>query len=92
VSHRELHRLLRLFWTTLAVGVMGLAGLAVAIAVASLRYTRCGPSSLDAADAACRVGAQLLTGAYLLLSLALVLGATSLTLLWRLRRQRGRRR
>ena len=90
MSHRALHRLLRLFRAMLAVGVAGLVALAVAIAVASMRYGRCGPSSLDAVDAACRLGAQVLAGAYVLLSLAMVLGASCLTLLWRLRRQRRR--
>jgi H+/Cl- antiporter ClcA len=91
VSHRALHRLLRLFWTTLAVGVAGLAALVVAIGMASVRYAHCGPSTLDAAQAACRTATQVLAAAYLLLSVALVLGAACLTLLWRLRRERHRR-
>jgi hypothetical protein len=90
VSYRAVHRLLNLFWTTLAIGMAGLA--ALAIAMASTRYARCGPSSLDAAEAACRIGAQVLVAAYVLLSVALVLGAACLTLLWRLRRERRRRR
>ena len=77
-------------WSTLAVGVAGLVTLGVAIAIASLRYAHCGPSRIDATDAACRLGAQVLLGAYVLLSVSLVLGAASLTLLWRLRRSRRR--
>jgi hypothetical protein len=92
VSYRAVHRLLHLFWTTLAIGMAGLAALAIAIAMASTRYARCGPSSLDAAEAACRIGAQVLVAAYVMLSVALVLGAACLTLLWRLRRERRRRR
>jgi hypothetical protein len=82
--------LLRLFRATLAIGGMGLALLALAIAIASARYAHCGPSALDAADASCRLGLQVLTGAYVLLSLSLVLGAGCLTLLWRMRRDRRR--
>lgn len=69
-------------------GLSGLALLAAAIAVAWMRYDGCGPSALDAAEAACRTGTQLLMVAYAVLSVALVAGATSLTLLWRLRRRR----
>ncbi len=75
---------------TLAAGLGGLATLAIAIVLASLRFERCGPSRLDATQAACRLGAQVLAGAYVLLAIALVLGAATLTLLWRLRRERGR--
>jgi hypothetical protein len=91
VSVHPLHSVLRLFRAALAVGVAGLAMLGVAIAVASLRYARCGPSSLEAVDAGCRLGALTLAGAYVLLSIALVLGAACLTLLWRVRRQLRRR-
>ena len=90
MSGRSLRTLLRLTGSTLAVGVIGLATLVIAIAIASLRFHRCGPSSLDAVDATCRLGAQVLAGAYALLSVSLVLGAASLTLLWRLRRSRRR--
>ena len=90
MSASALRRLLCMTWTTLAVGGVGLAVLATAIVVASVRFRRCGPSSLDAADAACRLGAQLLAGAYGLLSVSLVLGAASLSLLWHLRRRRRR--
>ncbi|TZF90327.1 hypothetical protein [Cognatilysobacter lacus] len=76
-----------MFWSTIAVGVAGLLTLGIAVAVAASRYRRCGASSLDAVDSACRLGAQFLSGAYVLLSLALVLGAASLTLLWRARRK-----
>jgi hypothetical protein len=90
MSGRSIHTLLRITGSTLAIGVAGLVVLAVAVLVASLRFARCGPSYLEAAESACRLGAQLLTGAYVLLSVSLVLGAASLTLLWRMRRrQRG---
>lgn len=91
MTPRPLHLLLRLFWSTMAAGAAGFATLVAAIAVASLRFARCGASSLHATATACRLGAQLLAGAYVVLSVALVLGAASLTLLWRLRRLRGRR-
>lgn len=91
MSHRTLRTLLRLFRAALAAGAAGFGALVAAIVVASLRYRRCGPSSLDALDGACRLGAQLVSGAYVLLSIALVLGAACLTLLWRIRRERRRR-
>jgi hypothetical protein len=84
-----LRGLLHAFRAMLGFGVAGLATLAAAIAVAWSRYRACGPSSADAVDAACRLGAHLLVGAYALLSVSLVLGALSLTLLWRARRRRG---
>lgn len=86
----QLKHVLAVFRAALAVGALGLAMLAVAIAVAWLRYGSCGPSDLGAAEAACRIGMQLLLAAYVLLGFALLLGATSLTLLWRLRREARR--
>ncbi|HZX81399.1 MAG TPA: hypothetical protein VFE72_10655 [Lysobacter sp.] len=69
-------------------GLAGLVLLAAAITLASARYDGCGPSALDAVEPACRRGLQLLMAAYGVLSVALVFGATSLTLLWRDRRRR----
>jgi hypothetical protein len=89
MNQRSVRLLLRAFRAMLAFGVAGLATLAAAIAVAWSRYSHCGPSSADASDAARRLGAHLLAGAYALLSVSLVLGALSLTLLWRARRRRG---
>ena len=74
-------------------GIAALAGgalLVAAVAIASARFAACGPSRLDALDAQCRLGLQLLMGAYGVLGIALVLGAASLTLLWRARRRRRR--
>lgn len=88
----RLRSIVATFWVAAAFGAVGLLVLTAAIATASLGYGRCGPSTLDAIDAGCRVGARLLLVAYGLLSIALVLGAASLTLLWRERRQRRRRR
>ena len=80
--------MLRVFRSAVAAGIVGLALLAAAVATASLRYDRCGASTLAAAEPACRTGARLLFGAYGLLSIALVLGAVALTLLWQARRAR----
>lgn len=78
---------LAVFRAAVAGAVVGAALLLAAIATASMRFPRCGPSRLDAADADCRVGLQLLMGAYGVLGIALVLGAISLSLLWRTRRR-----
>ena len=86
----RLRRVVVTFWIAAGFGAVGLLVLVAAISTASLQYGHCGPSALDAAIAGCRVGARLLLVAYALLSIALVLGATSLTLLWRERRQRRR--
>lgn len=80
----------RVFQAALATGAVGLALLAAAVGVAGTRFDACGASRLDAVEAACRFGAQLLLGAYAMLGVALVLGAASLSLLWRVRR--GHRR
>ena len=85
-----LRRVLGLFRLAALAGLVGLLLLGIAIATASLRFGACGPSAMDAVDSACRTGARLLMAAYAVLSLALVLGATSLTLLWRRRRDRRR--
>lgn len=86
MPHR-LRPVLAVFRAALASGALGLLMLAAAIATAWLRYEACGPSRLAAAEAACRTGVQLLFAAYVVLGIALVLGAISLTLLWRVRRQ-----
>lgn len=78
---------LRWFRAAVGAGALGLAMLLGAVAVASSRFPACGPSRLDAARAHCRAGMHLLLGAYGLLGLALVLGAVSLSLLWRVRRR-----
>ncbi|HEY4582620.1 MAG TPA: hypothetical protein VIG88_07135 [Lysobacter sp.] len=75
------------FRAAVVAGALGLLLLAAAVGVAAARFDACGPSALDAADAACRHGLQLLVAAYVVLSAALVLGAASLTLLWRERRR-----
>lgn len=80
----------QVFRIALATGAAGLALLAAAVVVAGMRFDACGASRPDAADAACRLGAQLLLGAYAILAVALVLGAASLTLLWRVRRRHRR--
>lgn len=49
-----------------------------AVATASLRFGRCGPSSLDAAEAYCQAGARLLYVAYGLDALAIVAGVLAL--------------
>ena len=90
-----LSRTLAVFRAAVAAAVVGGVLLSAAIATASMRFARCGPSRLDAADVDCRVGLQLLMAAYGVLGIALVLGAISLSLLWRTRRRlraaRGRR-
>lgn len=86
----KLHRIVIVFWSAVAFGVVGLLLLGAAIATASIGYSRCGPSAVDALDLGCRVGVRLLMAAFGLLSVALVLGATSLTLLWRERAHRRR--
>ncbi|TCZ83925.1 hypothetical protein [Lysobacter sp. N42] len=80
---------LRWFRAAVVSGLLGLAMLLGAVAVASARFATCGPSRIAAARAHCRLGMQLLAGAHGLLALALVLGAISLSLLWRARRLRG---
>ena len=88
-----LHRLrpvLLTFRLAVVAGGLGLLLLAAAVIVAAARFDGCGPSALDAIEPACRHGLQLLVAAYAVLSAALVLGATSLTLLWRDRRRRRR--
>lgn len=87
---RPLHPLgptLRWFRAAVVSGLLGLAMLLGAVAVASARFATCGPSRIDAARAHGRLGMQLLAGAHGLLALALVLGAVSLSLLWRARRR-----
>jgi hypothetical protein len=81
---------LRIFQAALATGAAGLALLGAAVVVAGTRFDACGASRLDATEAACRFGAQLLLGAYAMLAVALVLGAVSLSLLWRVRRRHRR--
>lgn len=83
---------LRAFRAALAAAVFGAVLLLGAIGIASLRYQACGPSRLDAVEVQCRLGLQLLMGAYGVLAIALVLGAVSLTLLWRTRRRLRDRR
>jgi hypothetical protein len=78
---------LRWFRATVVAGGLGLALLLAAVLVASSRFPACGPSRLDALDAHCRLGAHLLSAAYGLMGLALVCGAVSLSLLWRVRRR-----
>ena len=88
-----LHRLrpvLLTFRLAVVAGGLGLLLLAAAVTVAAARFGSCGPSALDAVEPACRHGLQLLVAAYVVLSAALVLGATSLTLLWSDRRRRRR--
>ena len=88
-----LHRLrpvLATFRLAVVAGGLGLLLLAAAVIVAAARFGACGPSALDAVEPGCRHGLQLLIAAYVVLSVALVLGATSLTLLWRDRRRRRR--
>lgn len=84
----RLHRVVQALRAAAVAGIAGFALLATAVAVASLRYGVCGPSTLHAADAGCATGARLLVAACIVLSIALVLGAASLTLLWRERRGR----
>lgn len=88
----RLRRVVVTFWVAVAFGAVGLLVLVAAIATASLQFGHCGPSALDAVATGCRVGARLLLVAYAMLSIALVLGAASLTLLWRERRERRRRK
>lgn len=87
----RLRRVVSVFRAALACGLLGLVLLAMAIATAWLRLAECGPSRLDALEAACRLGAQMLVGAYAVLGVALVLGALSLSLLWRFRRDKRSR-
>lgn len=88
----RLRGVVRTFRLALFAGVAGFALLAAAIVAAGARYDECGPSTLQALVAACRLGARLLLAAYAVLSVALVLGAGSLSLLWRDRRRRRARR
>ena len=88
----RLRRVVLVFWVAAAFGTIGLLVLAAAVATASLGFAKCGPSTLDALDAGCRGGARLLLVAYGVLSVALVLGAVSLTLLWKERHDRRRGR
>lgn len=87
-----LGRTLAVFRAAVVAALVGGALLLAAIAIASMRFAACGPSRLDAAAQQCRIGLQLLLAAYGVLGLALVLGAISLTLLWRARRQWRRTR
>lgn len=80
-----------LFRLAVATALLGGVLLAAAIAIASARFAACGPSRLDAIEAQCRLGLQVLVVAYGVLGVALLLGAASLSLLWRVRRRRGRR-
>ena len=91
MTGQALRRVLRTFRFAALFGAVGLVVLGIAIVTAALRYDDCGPSAMDAATTACRAGAYLLMAAYGLLSVALVLGAISLSLLWRLRRERRQR-
>lgn len=84
----KLHRIVVTFWIAVGFGALGLLVLIGAIAIASIGYGQCGPSALDAMQPGCRAGARLLMIAFAMLSVALVFGATSLTLLWRERRHR----
>ncbi|WP_133500306.1 hypothetical protein [Cognatilysobacter terrigena] len=86
----KLHRIVILFWSAVAFGGVGLLVLTASIATASIGFSHCGPSALDAMDAGCRAGVRLLMVAFAMLSIALVLGAVSLTLLWRERAHRRR--
>lgn len=87
-----LGRTLTVFRAAVATALVGGALLLAAIATASMRFAECGPRRLDAATSQCRLGLQLLLGAYAVLGLALVLGAISLSLLWRARRRWRRTR
>lgn len=78
---------LRWFRVAVGTGLIGLVLLLGAMGVAFTRYASCGPSRFDAPELACRVGVHLLMAAYAVLGVALVLGAISLTLLWRVRRR-----
>lgn len=86
----RLRRIVLLFWVAGAFGAVGLLMLAAAVVIAWYRFADCGPSALHAANATCTVGARLLLVAYGVLSVALVLGAASLTLLWKERREHRR--
>lgn len=77
---------------TVAVAAVGAALLLAAVAIASARFATCGASRLDAADGYCRLGLQVLMAAHAVLGTALVLGALSLTMLWRARRRLRRMR
>ncbi len=87
-----LSRTLGVFRMAVAAAIVGAALLLAAVATASMRFGACGPSRLGAADPYCRLGLQLLMAAYGVLAVALVLGAVSLTLLWRTRRRLRRMR
>ncbi len=87
-----LGRMLAVFRAAVATALAGGVLLLVAIATATTRFAACGPSRLDAVAPQCRLGLQLLLGAYGVLGLALVLGAISLSLLWRARRRCRRTR
>ncbi|AXK71379.1 hypothetical protein DWG18_03110 [Lysobacter sp. TY2-98] len=86
----KLHRIVVVFWSAIAFGAVGLIVLGVSIATASIGFDRCGPSALDALDIACRAGVRMLMVAFAMLSIALVLGAIALTMLWRERAHRRR--
>lgn len=86
----RLRGVLRAFRLAIIAALAGFSLLAAAILVAGARYGDCGPSTLQASLETCRLGARLLLGAYAVLSVALVLGATSLSLLWRDRRRHRR--
>ena len=84
---QPLRATLRWFRGAVVAGSLGGALLVGAVALAGARYAECGPSRFDAAMAQCRVGMYVLATAYALLVVALVLGAVSLSLLWRVRRR-----
>lgn len=82
-----LHATLRWFRAAVAAGAVGVALLLGAVVTATARFAECGPSRFDAAQSQCRSGVHLLMAAYGALAVALVLGAVSLSLLWRVRRR-----
>ncbi|MGY3265370.1 MULTISPECIES: hypothetical protein [unclassified Lysobacter] len=84
----KLHRIVVTFWIAAAFGGVGLLVLIAAITAASIGFGQCGPSAVDAMEPGCRAGARLLMIAFGMLSIALVFGAVSLTMLWRERRHR----
>ncbi|WP_152599936.1 hypothetical protein [Noviluteimonas dokdonensis] len=65
---------------SIATLLIGLLVYSSAVATASLRFGYCGPSSLDHAQAACRVGTKLLFLSYVLFVVALVLAAVAMWL------------